>query len=212
MDTETESFLSPWSLVVVVVLIIYLVRRYLTQPAPPMMPTATSNDEKPIPRMEPRDHTVESLREFDGSDETKPIGLAINGKVFDVTKSRDFYGPDGPYAVFGGRDATRAFANFVADESEMRDGYDPCDDLTHVQRMRVQDWEDHFMTKYDYIGRLLSPDEAGAGGRGSEALRRRVDELVQEAEKIAEEDVNNSSFSALRDLINSDDDSSKKTN
>lgn len=38
------------------------------------------------------------------------ILLAINGKVFDVTKGANFYGPGGPYGNFAGRDASRGMA------------------------------------------------------------------------------------------------------
>lgn len=53
--------------------------------------------------------TPEQLSVFDGSDPNKPIYLAINGKIFDVSAGRHTYGPGGSYEVFAGRDATRAF-------------------------------------------------------------------------------------------------------
>lgn len=53
--------------------------------------------------------TPEQLAVYDGTDPLKPIYLAINGTVFDVTAGRHTYGPGGSYEVFAGRDATRAF-------------------------------------------------------------------------------------------------------
>jgi len=37
-------------------------------------------------------YTLEELKEFDGSDESKPLYLAVNFKVYDVTKGKAFYG------------------------------------------------------------------------------------------------------------------------
>jgi len=53
--------------------------------------------------------TPEQLALFDGADPRKPIYLAINGTIFDVSEGRHTYGPGGSYEVFAGRDATRAF-------------------------------------------------------------------------------------------------------
>lgn len=39
------------------------------------------------------DITLESLRKFDGRDFLKPLYFAVRGKVYDVTKGKDFYGP-----------------------------------------------------------------------------------------------------------------------
>lgn len=45
-----------------------------------------------LPRMKRRDFTLEQLREYDGA-RTPRLLLAVNGKVFDVTKGSKFYGP-----------------------------------------------------------------------------------------------------------------------
>ena len=49
-----------------------------------------------------------NLREYDGTDPDKPIYLAIDGKIYDVSASPNFYGPGGHYHHFTGRDASRA--------------------------------------------------------------------------------------------------------
>ena len=51
----------------------------------------------------------EQLTLYNGTDPSKPIYLAINGTIFDVTAGKHTYGPGGSYEVFAGRDATRAF-------------------------------------------------------------------------------------------------------
>ncbi|EPY85537.1 hypothetical protein CB1_000371035 [Camelus ferus] len=42
--------------------------------------------------MKKRDFSLEQLRQYDGS-RNQRILLAVNGKVFDVTKGSKFYGP-----------------------------------------------------------------------------------------------------------------------
>ncbi|UPX16691.1 uncharacterized protein EKO05_0007079 [Ascochyta rabiei] len=53
--------------------------------------------------------TDAQLLQYDGSDPTKPIYLALNGTIYDVSSSPQTYGPGGSYHFFAGRDAARAF-------------------------------------------------------------------------------------------------------
>eukprot|EP00074_Homo_sapiens_P073811 XP_011529835.1 membrane-associated progesterone receptor component 2 isoform X1 [Homo sapiens] len=56
---------------------------------------AGAGEESPatsLPRMKKRDFSLEQLRQYDGSRNPR-ILLAVNGKVFDVTKGSKFYGP-----------------------------------------------------------------------------------------------------------------------
>ncbi|KAF8128765.1 cytochrome b5-like heme/steroid binding domain-containing protein, partial [Mycena galopus ATCC 62051] len=53
--------------------------------------------------------TPKTLEPFSGQDGGR-ILLAINGIVFDVTAGRNFYGPNGMYGNFAGRDASRGMA------------------------------------------------------------------------------------------------------
>lgn len=50
-----------------------------------------------LPKMKKRDFTIQELREFDGTKGDGRILVAINGKVFDVTKGKHFYGPGTHY-------------------------------------------------------------------------------------------------------------------
>lgn len=48
--------------------------------------------EEPLPKLKKRDFALADLREYDGT--TNPrILMAVNGKVFDVTRGKKFYGP-----------------------------------------------------------------------------------------------------------------------
>lgn len=48
-----------------------------------------------------RQFTAEELRQYDGRD-GGPVYIALRGRVLDVSEGRSFYGPGGPYAIFGG--------------------------------------------------------------------------------------------------------------
>lgn len=47
----------------------------------------------PLPKMKKRDMTLKELRKYDGTQEDGRVLVAINGKIFDVTKGKRFYGP-----------------------------------------------------------------------------------------------------------------------
>jgi predicted heme/steroid binding protein len=142
------------------------------------------------------------LLQYDGSDETKPIYLAINGTIFDVSAGRHTYGPGGSYSVFAGRDATRAFVTgcFLEDRtSDLRGAeeiYLPIEDLEHEdissgdrkkraereQRdakkkvvAEVQNWENFYRgsKKYFEVGKIV----------GSDALNGPAPTLCEQAQK-----------------------------
>jgi len=104
-----------------------------------------------------KDVTVEELKQYDGTGPDGRILVAVNGKVFDATKGRRFYGPGGPYSAFGGRDASRGLATFSVVSS--KDEYDDLSDLNTVEMESVREWEMQFTERYDYVGRLLRPGE-----------------------------------------------------
>jgi predicted heme/steroid binding protein len=82
-----------------------------------IMPSTTINTQKirkEIPRVsQPRRYTVEELAQYDGRDPSKPLLLAIMGRVYDVTKGWDKYGPGASYHFFVGKDATRSFITYT---------------------------------------------------------------------------------------------------
>lgn len=107
---------------------------------------------KPLPRGEERDYTLAELRGFDGTDPERPVLFAAKGKVFDVTRGRAFYGAGGPYAMFAGKDCSRALAKMSFDESDF------VGDLSGIdadEREKLDDWVASFERKYRVLGRLV---------------------------------------------------------
>jgi membrane-associated progesterone receptor component len=105
-----------------------------------------------------RDFTIQELREYDGTGKDERVLIAVNGTVYDVTKGKRFYGPGGPYAAFGGKDASRGLATFSVTSSETLE-YDDLSDLNSMEMDSVREWEEQFKEKYDMVGKLLKPGE-----------------------------------------------------
>lgn len=98
------------------------------------------------------DVAEEELRAYNGSDPSKPLLMAIKGQIYDVSRSRMFYGPGGPYALFAGRDASRALA-LLSFEPEHLTGN--IEGLSDDQLEVLQDWEEKFKEKYENVGRIV---------------------------------------------------------
>ncbi|EST07956.1 Cytochrome b5-like heme/steroid binding domain protein [Kalmanozyma brasiliensis GHG001] len=111
-------------------------------------------------------YTPRTLAVYDGTGTTQDgerILLAINRKVFDVTKGKNFYGPGGPYGNFAGRDASRGMAkqSFDLDMLTPLDRpIDALEDLTPSEVKNMKEWQAHFTGKYGIVGELIDENEA----------------------------------------------------
>jgi len=103
-----------------------------------------------------RNFTLKSLRVFGGTTPNTPILVGVNGKVYDVSRGAQFYGPGAAYGNFGGRDASRALAKHSFDESMFTDEPDSLSDLTPIEWETLRDWQGHFENKYDHVGFLVN--------------------------------------------------------
>lgn len=99
------------------------------------------------------DFTAEQLLQYNGTDPSKPLYVAVKGRVFDVTTGNSFYGPGGPYAMFAGKDASRALAKMSKNEEDI---IPSLDGLSQKEIGVLNDWEKKFEAKYPVVGRVVS--------------------------------------------------------
>jgi len=147
---------SSWINIFLTMAISFLIYKILNPREEPI-PT---EPEKPMPPLKKQDMTLAELKVYDGeSDQCNGhICVAVNGKIFDVTRARRFYGVGGPYSSFAGRDASRCLATFSVDP--VSDDFDDLSDLKPSELEQVTEWEVQFSEKYDLVGRLLKPGES----------------------------------------------------
>ncbi|KAK0740418.1 hypothetical protein B0T18DRAFT_331915 [Schizothecium vesticola] len=142
--------------------------------------------------------TPEQLTAYDGTDPSKPIYLAINGSIYDVSSNPRTYGKGGSYQYFAGVDAARSYVTgcFAEDRTpDMRgveDMFLPLDDpsidrlykpaeLTALKEQeraeaakKVHEGLDHWVKffasspKYPFVGYVVRP----AGWPGTEPVRQ----------------------------------------
>jgi membrane-associated progesterone receptor component len=106
----------------------------------------------PLPVGETRDYTAAELSAYDGTDPTRPVLLAIEGRVFDVTPGRSFYGKGGPYEMFAGKECAVALAKMSFEAS---DAHGDTSVLDSAERAKLSDWRETFEGKYRVLGQLL---------------------------------------------------------
>ncbi|ORX37425.1 cytochrome b5-like heme/steroid binding domain-containing protein [Kockovaella imperatae] len=116
--------------------------------------------------------TPVELAQYDGINDPR-ICLAImrvprDGKIpesgkaertiFDVSSGRNFYGPDGMYGNFAGRDASRGMAKQSFDDDMLTpvdQSLDTLADLTQAEIDNMRGWHEHFERKYTVCGELV---------------------------------------------------------
>lgn len=86
----------------------------ITHPRAPSFggPANTAPQDDPI--------SVAELAKFDGSDPSKPIYVAIKGRVYDVSAKTEMYGKGSGYNVFAGKDASRGLGECDAARRQPR--------------------------------------------------------------------------------------------
>ncbi|XP_047968998.1 membrane steroid-binding protein 1-like [Salvia hispanica] len=144
----------------------------------------SEEDVKPLPPpVQLGEITGDELKQYDGSDSSKPLLMAIKGQIYDVSQSRMFYGPGGPYALFAGKDASRALAKMSFEDKDLNG------DLTGLgayELEALQDWEYKFMSKYVKVGTVkvvAVADESSAVAANGEVAPEEATEIARESDK-----------------------------
>jgi hypothetical protein len=114
-----------------------------------LLVNAVAADDSPTLRV----LTTAELAAATGETLEASLYLALLGRVYDVAAGRDYYGPDGPYHIFAGRDAPVPFVTGVFDATE---GDKPWTDLPANQHAGLLSWVDFYETesveKYPCVG------------------------------------------------------------
>ncbi|KAL5811180.1 hypothetical protein ACOSQ4_027748 [Xanthoceras sorbifolium] len=136
----------------------------------------------------------DDLKQYDGADPKKPLLMAIKGQIYDVSQSRMFYGPGGPYALFAGKDASRALAKMSFEDNDLTGDISG---LGPFELDALQDWEYKFMSKYVKVGSIKKDDVPVTDGasRGESAEKK---EAEAEAAAKPVEDGPSESAAAVR--------------
>lgn len=124
------------------------------------------------------------LAEFHGKGFT-PAAVAIFRKVFDVSSKKDeYYGPDGSYECFVGKDATRALGMNLKNQSDTMS----LDDCTEEQLEVAWEWQDYYTKRYPCIGWLQIEGEDVDEWRAKGEERLQVLLAKEKEENAADEE------------------------
>ncbi|KAH6904997.1 cytochrome b5-like heme/steroid binding domain-containing protein [Coprinopsis sp. MPI-PUGE-AT-0042] len=147
--------------------ILYSVQKIVYPPTskPTTIPTEFKNGYSWMPKAHPptvlfQTYTPKTLEKYSGRDGDR-ILLAINGIVFDVSAGKSFYGPNGMYGNFAGRDASRGMAKQSFDLDMLTPVDQPLDKLDDLKPSEIENmkgWIEHFSNKYIVCGKLVEND------------------------------------------------------
>nr|CDJ98337.1 Cytochrome b5 domain containing protein [Haemonchus contortus] len=122
--------------------------------------------------------SAEQLSFFDGSRPSRPVYLAILGRIYNVDKGKKHYGKGGGYHFFAGRDATRAFVSGDFTESGL---VDTTDGLSHEDLLGIRDWISFYEKDYKLVGVLIGR-YYDANGNPTQELRDVIARMQTAAE------------------------------
>lgn len=135
--------------------------------------------EPPPPPVQLGTISEEELKVYDGTDPKKPLLMAIRRAIFDVSQSRGFYGPGGPYSLFAGKDASRALAKMSFEDKDLTGDISG---LNPSELEALNDWEYKFRSKYHQVGELPKLEGDPTEEAPREVLSKELPESTVDAE------------------------------
>ncbi|OWZ60802.1 hypothetical protein AYX15_06945 [Cryptococcus neoformans] len=96
--------------------------------------------------------TPSELAKHDGSDPSRPIYVAIKGRVFDVSARSEMYAPGKGYNVFAGKDGSKGLGMSSLDAKDAVADYSS---LNESQMQTLNQWESFFEKRYSVVGRVV---------------------------------------------------------
>lgn len=139
---------------------------------------ASSRFKEPEPRRQPvqlGEITDRELRAYDGSDPNKPLLMAIKGQIYDVSTGRNFYGPGGPYAMFAGKECSRALALLSFKPADINGNLEGLDES---ELAVLEDWEFKFIDKYPKVGQLV-PEQGTEQNELKEQIQHNLENHIE---------------------------------
>jgi predicted heme/steroid binding protein len=130
--------------------------------------------------------TKEQLALFDGSRPSKPIYLAILGKIYDVSKGKKHYAPGGGYHFFSGKDATRAFVTGDFSEAGL---IDDLGDMSEQELLGILDWIKFYEKDYKVVAIVegIYYTNDGKPTERLEEVKKQLEKAVEWKEKQVKE-------------------------
>jgi len=120
---------------------------------------------------------------FRGLPESKGVYVGFFGKVYDVSKGKKHYGPDGSYHFFAGRDATKAFVTGKFTEEGLVDNIA---DFETEKFLEVENWIKFYEETYPCVGKVIGHFYDGEGNETPQLVKYRSN--MELARKLKEEE------------------------
>jgi len=147
----------------VVALVIPIVYIFYRRSSPKVTPVPAEDKKRPLKSImeaaradlaPPKDdpYSTIQLKEYDGSDPTKPIFVAIKGTIFDVSAKADVYGRGKSYNIFAGKDGSCGLGMSSLKAEDAVADYSKLDE----KEMKVlDDWHSFFSKRYNIVGKVV---------------------------------------------------------